>query len=146
MGIIVLSTMALVLSSVDNFLFIAATQHDILSNIPQANRTSKELKENSRMMHDPAIEFLKTRGRKSSADDYNTFSSLTSDVIIETSSNPANSKLFPSLTTSIPTFITRGRHIRNPFYFNKDDQEMEFEEESPTDFLLNSGVPKWNRY
>lgn len=146
MGInpVLLVTAALSVSLADKFLFVSAADADD----PQTNRTSKELQEKSRLIHDPATMELITTGRKSSADDYNTFSSLTSDVIIETSSNAAaNPKpSYPSLTTSVPTFVTRGRHIRNPFYFNKDDQEMEFEDDPHTDFLLNGGaLPKWNR-
>lgn len=145
MGVTVLSATALLMSLVVNFLFISATNFDIIStNAPQTNRTSKELQEKSRLIDEPAIELI-TTGRKSSTDDYNTFSSLTSDVIIETSSNTANPKLYPSLTTTLPTFVTRGRYIKNPVYFNKNDQEMDFYEDPHAEFLLNGGMPKWNR-
>jgi hypothetical protein len=130
-----------------NSLSIVAVQlNDGPIDAHQTNRSSKELQEESRSIDDPAVS-LKTIGRKLSPDDYNTYSSLTSDVIVETpSSSGINPKVYPSLTTNVPTFVTRGRYIRNPFYFAKDDQEVEFDEDQHTDLLLNGGVPKWNRF
>lgn len=143
-----LTVITVALALVDNSLFVATTQLDVSTEAPhlsQANRTSKELQDKSKLVQNVSVE-LKTTGRKSTTDDYNTFSSLTSDVFVETPSSVSNSKLYPSLTTSTPAFVTRGRYIRNPFYFSKDDQEVEFEEDQHADMLLNGGFPKWNRY
>jgi len=148
MSVKLLTVMAVALTLVDDSLFTTTTQLGVSTDaphLPQANRTSKELQDKPKLIQDMSVE-LKTTGRKSTADDYNTFSSLTSDVFVETPSSVANSKLYPSLTTSTPAFVTRGRYIRNPFYFSKDDQEVEFEEDQHADILLNGGFPKWNRY
>lgn len=142
-----ITVVALALALAGNSLFIGAIQFDEgPADAHQTNRSSKELQEKSRSIDDPPLE-LKTTGRKLSPDDYNTYSSLTSDVIVETPLSPGvNSKMYPSLTTNGPTFVTRGRYIRNPFYFTKDDQEVEFDEDQHTDLLLNGGMPKWNRF
>lgn len=130
-----------------NSLFTVAVQlDDGPIEVHQTNRSSKELQEESRSIEDPAMA-LKTTGRKLSPDDYSTYSTLTSDVIVETpSSSSVSPKTYPSLTTNVPTFVTRGRYIRNPFYFAKDDQEVEFDEDQHTDLLLNGGLPKRNRF
>lgn len=142
---VIVVTLMLTSSSV---VIIGATQSagEASIDIPQLNRTSKEFQEKSRSMKDPVIVELKTTGRKFTSDDYNTFSSLTSDIVVETPSSTANPKVFPSLTTGPPPFITRGRYIRNPFYYSKDDQEVEFDDDQQAELLLNAGVPKWNRY
>lgn len=143
-----ITVVVLALALAGNSSFIAAIQfNDGHIDAHQTNRSSKELQEKSRLIEDPALE-LKTTGRKLSSDDYNTYSSLTSDVIVETpsSSSGVSPKMYPSLTTNVPTFVTRGRYIRNPFYFTKDDQEVEFDEDQHTDLLLNGGIPKWNRF
>lgn len=144
--VITVTALALV-SLADNRFYAAASQSDVnAADVPQANRTSKELQEKSKMaLEDPATE-LKTTGRKWTSNDYNTFSSLTSDIVVETSSSTASPKSYPSLTTSVPTFVTRGRYIRNPFYFSKEDQEVEFEDDQHGDVMVNNGVPRWNRY
>lgn len=149
MGVSTLTTMSvLILASLDGHrLFAAATTqlNFTTTEEPRVNRTSKELQENSKMaLHDPTT-VLKTTGRKWTDDDFNTFSSLTSDVIVESSSPTTSQKSYPSLTTSVPTFVTRGRYIRNPFYFSKDDQEVEFEDEQHGDLMMG-GMPRWNRY
>lgn len=141
-----LVVMTLTVAMTGNLIFMAATEIDLSTEAHKINnRTSKEIQEKTRMIQDP-LSVHKTTGRKFSSDEYNTFSSLTSDIIVETSSSPSNTKAYPSLTTGSPTFITRGRFIRNPFYFSKEDQEMEFEDEQHPDMLLNSGLHKWNRY
>jgi len=140
---LVFITMTVALAT--NFLLMMATEVDVSTEVHQINRTSKEIQDKTRMIQDPLV-MLKTNGRKLSSDDYNTFSSLTSDITVETSSSPTNSKVYPSLTTRSPAFITRGRFIRNPFYFSRDDQEMEFEDDQHSDLSLNGGLPKWNRY
>lgn len=145
MGDTILVFTMLTVALATNFLLMAATEIDVSTEVHQINRTSKEIQEKTRMIQDP-INMLTTNGRKLSSDDYNTFSSLTSDIIVETSSSPTSSKVYPSLTTRSPTFITRGRFIRNPFYFSREDQEMEFEDDQHSDLSLNGGLPKWNRY
>ncbi|CAI6364216.1 unnamed protein product [Macrosiphum euphorbiae] len=140
--------MAVALTLVDDSVFITTTQLNASTDAPlllHENRTSKEMHDKSKLVHDLSVE-LKTTGRKSTTDDYNTFSSLTSDVFVETPSSVSNTKSYPSLTTSTPAFVTRGRYIRNPFYFSKEDQEVEFEEDQHADVLLNGAFPKWNRY
>lgn len=99
-----------------------------------------------------AVPEFKTTGRKMTSDDYNTFSSLTSaDIIVESTSEPAATAVaaakvvYPSLTTGAPSFVTRGRYIRNPFYFSKDDQEVEFDDDQHAEVVLNPAMSKWNR-
>ncbi|XP_060834129.1 uncharacterized protein LOC132917415 [Rhopalosiphum padi] len=148
MSVKILTVMAVALMLFNDSLFIKTAQLNVSTDAPllsQVNRTSKELQDTSKLVQDISVE-LKTSGRKSTPEDYNTFSSLTSDVFVETPSSISNPKLYPSLTTSMPAFVTRGRYIRNPFFFSKDDQEVEFEEDQHADVLLNSGFPKWNRY
>lgn len=147
MGTTILAITTLALAFTDNFLFVTATHFNVTTNVTQTNRTSKELQGKSLKFLQVQYPELRTTARKSNSDEYNTYSSLTSDVTIETSSSSAvNTKVFPSLTTSFPNFATRGRFIKNPFYFSKDDQEMEFEDDPHHDSFLNSGFPKWNRY
>jgi len=149
MDVTMLTSVVLALWTISDSVFIVADQQvvSVSTEAPQSNRTSKEFQEKPRTsIQDPVVTEFKTTGRKSITDDYNTFSSFTSDIIIETSSSaPANPKLYPSLTTSTPPFITRGRYIRNPFYFSKDDQEVEFDDDPQAELLLNAGMPKWNR-
>lgn len=148
MSVKILTVMVVALMLFNDSSFITTAQLDASTDaplLPQANRTSKELQDKSKLVQDISVE-LRTSGRKSTTDDYNSFSSLTSDVFVETPSSVPNPKLYPSLTTSMPAFVTRGRYIRNPFYFSKDDQEVEFEEDQHADVLLNGGFPKWNRY
>lgn len=148
MSVKILTIMVVALMLFNDSSFITTAQLDASTDaplLPQTNRTSKELQDKSKLVQDISVE-LRTSGRKSATDDYNSFSSLTSDVFVETPSSVPNPKLYPSLTTSMPAFVTRGRYIRNPFYFSKDDQEVEFEEDQHADVLLNGGFPKWNRY
>lgn len=143
----ILTITILALAFTDNFIFAISTNVNISTNGTQSNRTSKELQGKSSKSLQVQYPELRTTARKSNSDDYNTYSSLKSDITIETSSSSAvNTKVYPSLTTSFPNFATRGRFIKNPFYFSKDDQEIEFEDDPHPDSFLNSGFPKWNRY
>jgi len=149
MGITMIMVSALAITLASFLPLIMATQpvSGLSTVAPQTNRTSKEFHNISRSMQDPTVVELRAPTRKFGSDEYNTYTSLTSDVIVETSSSTAvNSKLYPSLTTSAPSFVTRGRYIRNPFYFTKDDQEMEYEDDQHAELLINSGIPKLNRY
>ncbi|XP_025198252.1 uncharacterized protein LOC112596698 [Melanaphis sacchari] len=148
MSVKILTFMAATLMLFNDSLFVKTAQLNISTVAPlllQVNRTSKELQDKSKLVQDISVE-LKTSERKSNSDVYNTLSTLTSDVFVETPSSVANPKLYPSLTTSMPAFVTRGRYIRNPFYFSKDDQEVEFEEDQHSGVLLNGGFSKWNKY
>ncbi|XP_050442508.1 uncharacterized protein LOC126846764 [Adelges cooleyi] len=108
----------------------------------RANRTSKEL-------HAGEGKSLPDVGdRKWTSDVYHTLSSLTPDVTVDAVAT-ANTKssVYPPLTTGSPSFVTRGRYIRNPYYYNnKNDQEMEIADEQHADVVINAGVPRWNRY
>lgn len=125
---------------------LAAAGHT--ADVPtRSDRTSKEFQTSA---NEPApVPEFKTTGRKITSDDYNTFSSLTSaDIIVEATSEPTAAPakvVYPSLTTGAPSFVTRGRYIRNPFYFSKDDQEVEFDDDQHAEVVLNPASSKWNR-
>lgn len=128
---------------------VVAAAADVPPPAARSNRTSKEFQETSMPAKEPAaaVPVFKTTGRKITSDDFNTFSSLTSaDIVVESTSEPAAKTVYPSLTTGPPSFVTRGRYIRNPFYFSKDDQEVEFDDDQHAEVVLNPATSKWNRY
>ncbi|VVC34767.1 Hypothetical protein CINCED_3A020327 [Cinara cedri] len=152
--VVISSALAVVLvsASVRPAITTAQISTKVLSAV---NRTSRELQaglvtENlSPQMNFPE---LRPTGRKlSSDDDYRTLPSMDTDMIVEASVAATGPKTYPSLMAGGSGFVTRGRHIRNPYgSFGKNDQEMEFEDDQPTDYIFNggggSGMPKWNRY
>lgn len=135
-----LAMMVLTMMLAKNFAIIKAVQLNASTDISTPQQKSQEFQDRSSKSIHIQYPEVQTSSRKSSSDDFKTFSSLTSDVTVDTSSSPSvNSK-------GSSNFVTRGRTVKNPFYYNKEDQEMEFEDDSHSDSFFNSGFPKWNRY
>lgn len=142
-----LAMSTLVVMFIDNFLFVKAIEVNVSTIVPQVNRTSKEVQERLSNIIQLQYPELRSTLRKSNFDDHNTYSSLMTDIIVGTSSTPTrNNKVYPSLTTSSPNFVTRGRFISNPFYVRKEDHDMEFKDDPQSELIFNSGYSKWNRY
>lgn len=133
----VLTTMALVMAFTDDFLSVTATQVNLTAVTPEA----KSPKSIQLSHHEQRNIF-----QNPNSDDYNMYLTLMSDAIMGTSpSIGIDSKEYLSLTTITPNFVTRSRS-NPPFYASKEEQEMEFEEDSNPDPFFNREFSKWNRY